>query len=140
MSFRRKRLSPVRGLLRVRARFTAIMASSNVRLAGGNAENLSRNPRCKFFKNQRNHGHICDFIFRERLSDKFRTQRPQMDNGPSAGKRHKKAAHEIDRVIRGDNAQVARAGSKRKNRRHGGALLQVIVVSQHAPSGVASRA
>ena len=45
-----------------------------------------------------------------------------------------KAAHEIDRVVCGDDAQVSRARPERKNRRHRGALLEIIVVRQHAAS------
>ncbi len=50
ISLRSNRLRPRRGCRRVNARFTRIKAFSARRFPGGNAANLSRRPRCKFFK------------------------------------------------------------------------------------------
>ncbi len=62
-----------------------------------------------------------------------------MDYSAAAGERHDKSAHEINRVIGRNNAQVARAGPERKNRGHGSALFQIIFVGQHATLRPASR-
>ena len=55
-----------------------------------------------------------------------------MDHGRPARERADEADHEIDRVIRGQDAQVAHAGPERKNRRERQALLEIILVRQNA--------
>ena len=92
----------------------------------------------KIFQDQRHNGHVGDFVARECVANKFGAQRAQMHDGAAAGERHDEAAHEIDGVICGNDAQIARARPKRKNRRHGHALLEIILVREDAALGTAS--
>src|SRR5579862_7577424 len=57
----------------------------------------------------------------------------------AAGEGHDKAAHEIDGMIRGNDAEITRAGPKRKNRSHRHALLEIILVREDAAFGATSR-
>src|ERR1700746_1390157 len=55
-----------------------------------------------------------------------------MNHRRPAGKRPDKSHHEINRVIRRQDAEVSHAGPKWIKRRERHALLQIIIVRQHA--------
>ena len=116
----------------------AINAFSTRRLNGGKDANLSRRPALKVIQYERHNGHVGDFVARECVANKFGAQRAQMHDGTAAGERHDEAAHEVDGVIRGNDAEIARARPKRKNRGDGHALLEIILVREDAAFGTAS--
>ena len=110
------------------------------RLTGGKAANRSRRPRSRFFRIKRHDGHVGDFVSGESFADVFRPQRAQMHDGAAAGEGHDEAAHEVDRMIGGNDAQVARAGPEGKDRRDGCALFEIVSVREHASLGAAAGA
>src|ERR1700722_4745470 len=63
-----------------------------------------------------------------------------MNDGGAAGDRADEADHEVDRVIRREDAEVAHAGPERIERREGDALLEIIFVSQDAALRASARA
>src|SRR5580704_19739047 len=83
-------------------------------------------------QNHRNQCHVCDFVASKRLTNVFRTKGTQMHNGGAASKRSDEADHEIDGVVRGQDAQIAYAWPERKQRSESHALLKIILVRQHA--------
>ena len=58
----------------------------------------------------------------------------------AANERTEKADHEIDRVIRGKNAEVTEPGRERIERSERDALLEIILVRHHAAFGNATGA
>src|SRR5437763_10704285 len=65
-------------------------------------------------------------------------QRWQVYDGGATCKRPEKPHHEIDSVVRRQNAEVANARPKRIERSQRDALLQVILVRHHAALGAAA--
>ena len=68
----------------------------------------------------------------EGFADEFGAQRAQMHDGGAAGEGANETDHEINRVIRGENAEIAHAGPKGIERRERNALLEIIFVRQDA--------
>ena len=82
-----------------------------------------------------NHRHQCnisDFVAHERVTHVVWPQCTQVDDAGSAHKRSDEAHHKIDRVIGGQNAQVANAGPERVPGRQCATLFQIILVGEHA--------
>src|SRR6202050_3489720 len=63
-----------------------------------------------------------------------------MHHGAATGERHEEPAHEIDRVIGGDDAQVARARPEWEDGYYSGALLEIVFVREDAAFGLPARA
>ena len=61
-----------------------------------------------------------------------------MNHGRAARERSDKSNHEIDGMIRRQNAEITHAGPERVERRQRHALLQVIIVRQNASFGTAA--
>src|SRR5882762_9949245 len=101
---------------------------------------LSRRQRRKSFsqaalqilQDQRHDSHVGDLVSRKRLANEFWPQSAQVDDGAAAGEWHDESAHEINRMVRRNYAQVTRAGPEGKNRRNGAALFEVILMGQDA--------
>jgi len=58
----------------------------------------------QIFQDQRHKADVRDFVFRESFADIFGTQGAEMDDGGATGEGAEKPDHEIDSVIRGEDA------------------------------------
>ena len=97
-------------------------------------------PALEIFQDQRHEAHVGDFVSRERFANIFRPQRSQVHDRGAAGERADKADHKIDRVVRGQNAEVSHARPKRIERGERDALFQIIFVGEHAALRAATSA
>ncbi len=101
-------------------------------LERGQSRETFTKPVLETLQDQRHHGHVSDLVSRKSFTNKFGPQRSQMNYGAAAGEGHDEAAHEINRMIRGNDAQVVRAGPEREDRRDGHALFEIILVRENA--------
>ncbi len=101
---------------------------------------LRPHPALQILHDHRHQRHISDPVANKRIPHKFRTQRPQMDHARPAHKRTDESHHEINRMIRRQNAQIPHSRPEWIPRRQRPALLQIILMRQHASLGTPARA
>src|SRR5271157_586798 len=94
----------------------------------------------QIFQHEWNEADVSDLVFRKRLAHKLRPQRPQMHYGRPANERPEETNHEVDGVIRRQDAEVAHAWRKRIKGGESDALLEIILVRHHAAFGTAAGA
>src|SRR5947207_179958 len=94
----------------------------------------------QIFEDERNEANVGDFIFGESLANKFGAQGAQVNDAGSTGKWTEKADHEIDGVIRWQNAEIADAGPEWIERSESDTLFEIIFVGHHAAFGAAAGA
>src|SRR5690349_17529704 len=63
-----------------------------------------------------------------------------MDDGATASEGHDEAAHEVDGMIGGNDAEITRSRPKRKNGSYGHALLEIVFVREDAALGATAGA
>src|SRR5438270_748700 len=64
----------------------------------------------EILQDERDKADVRDLIFREGFTDKFRAQRAEMHDRSSTNERSEKSDHEVDRVVGGQNAEIAETG------------------------------
>src|SRR5712675_3800883 len=89
-------------------------------------------PFLQIFQDQRDEAYIGDFVFRESFADIFRSERAEMHHSGTADEGAEKTDHEINRVIGGEDAEIAKAGSEGVDGSERDALLEIVFVSHHA--------
>jgi len=89
-------------------------------------------PFLQIFQDQRDEAYIGDFVFRESFADIFRSERPEMHNSGAADEGPEETDHEINRVIGGKDAEIAKTGSEGIDGSERDALLEIILVGHHA--------
>src|SRR5262249_50247906 len=84
--------------------------------------------------------HVRDLVAREGIADVLRAERSQVHDACSTDERPDEAYHEVDGMVRGQNAQVAHARPERVKSRQRDALLEIVFVCEHASFRLASGA
>src|SRR5882672_12049617 len=109
-------------------------------LAGGKGVKASLQTFLEILKDQGDKADIGDFVFWEGFADKFGPQSSEMHHRRTADEGPEEADHEVDRMIGGQDAEVAKVGSERIERGERNALFHIIFVSHHAALGAAASA
>src|ERR1700730_3910565 len=94
------------------------------------------------FKVLEDHGHkrdISNLVAHKGVAHEFRAQGPQVHHARAAYERSYKADHEINRMIRGQNTEVAHARPERIPGCQRLALLEIILMREHASLGTPTR-
>jgi hypothetical protein len=87
--------------------------SGSSRFHEGSSSNFARRPRSRFLTIIGHERYVSDAIPHKSVAHKFRTQSAQMNDARTAYEWSDEAHHEIDRVIGGQDAQIAHARPER---------------------------
>src|SRR5579863_272648 len=93
----------------------------------------------EIFQDHRHQRNIGDPVAHERIAHKLRPQRAQMNDTRPAHKRTNEPDHEINRMIRWQDAQVADSGPEREPSGQRTALLDIVLMRQNAALRPAAR-